>query len=89
MEIFTASFCANLSAFLYTILVKQYKYFSTSIVLSGSGSTPRTGKSLMTSCWQLALYGKRPKQSCKISEASLFDLLDKGETQYCKYKLHL
>ena len=82
----SASLCANLSAFLYNILVEKYRYFSTPIVLSGSGSTPRTGKSLMTSCWQLAFYGKWPKQSVKITEASLYDVLDKGETFYCKYE---
>ena len=85
MNIVSASFCANMAAFLYTILVVRYRYFPTALTLSGSGSTPLTGKSLMTSCWQLAFFGYWPKQAIKISEASLFEHVNKGETFYCEY----
>ena len=85
-KLIPASFCANLAAFLYRILVEKYRYFSTSLTLSGSGSTPRTGKSLMTSCWQLAFLGHWPKQSVRITEASLFEHLNSGKTFYCKFQ---
>ena len=81
---FSASFCLNLSSNLYRVLVEKYRYFPTTLVLSGSGCTPRTGKSLMTSCWQLAFLGHWPEQAVKITEASLFDLLETGVPVWCK-----
>lgn len=80
-----ASFCAHLSASLYKVLVEAHRSFSTTVVLSGTGNTPRTGKSLMTSMWQLALQGCWPKQLIKLTEATIFEELDKGRTVYCKY----
>ena len=81
----SASFCAHLAGMLYKIIVTAHRSFTTSVVLSGSGNTYRTGKSLMTSCWQLVLLGDYPKhQQIKITDASVFEELDKGNPVYCK-----
>ena len=80
-----ASFCAHLAGMLYKIIVTAHRSFSTSVVLSGSGNTSRTGKSLMTSCWQLVFLGGYPKhQQIKITEASMFEELDQGCPVYLR-----
>ena len=84
-----ASFCAHLACHLYIILVEAHRCFSTTIVLSGDGGTCRTGKSLMTSCWQLAFLGEYPtEQQIKVTEATLFKELNSGRPVYRKYPLN-
>ena len=61
--------------------------FSTIVTLSGSGNTARTGKSLMTSMWQLVFLGHKPVQRIlKLTESNVFELLDEGTPIYRKYQ---
>ena len=46
---------AHLGAEVYEQILQVQKSFSTTIVLSGSRNTGRTGKSLLTTCWSSAL----------------------------------
>ena len=54
---FSAYLSSHLSAAIYEEILKVQKSFSTTIVLSGSGDTSRTGKSLMSTCWGISFFG--------------------------------
>ena len=85
-----ASFIAHLTGYLYNeIMDFGYGYdfgFVTSIVLSGAGNTFGTGKSLMTSMWQITFDGhKSNEQGISITNSALFSKLDRGIPYYSKY----
>ena len=78
---------AHLAGAIYMQIMDVQVSFSTIVTLSGTGNTSRTGKSLMTSMWQLAFLGHKPMQRIlKLTEANVFDLLDEGTPIYRKYK---
>ena len=69
--------------FLYTHIMDVQKNFMMFVVASGAGNTNRTGKSLMTSMWQLLFNGKKTTEgTMSISEAEIFRKLDKGTPIY-------
>ena len=81
-----ASFVWHLSGYLYPQVMETQFGWVTCIVLSGAGNTCRTGKSLLTSMWQLVFDGfKSQEQGISISTAALFTKLDKGIPYYSKF----
>ena len=81
-----ATFLAHLMGFLYTQIMDELDNYYTCIVVSGSGNTARTGKSLMTSMWQIVFDGFKTKERVlTITEAAIYDKLDKGIAVYSKY----
>ena len=80
-----ASFVSHLQGKLYNEVMNRQKGFVTSIVLSGSGNTGSTGKSLMSSMWQILFNGfKSQDQGISITQSALFSKLDKGIPYYGK-----
>ena len=80
-----ASFVSHLSGKLYNQIMEVQNGFVTSIVLSGSGNTGKTGKSLMTSIWQIVFDGyKSQEQGISITLPALFAKLDRGSPYYSK-----
>ena len=80
-----ATFLAHLMGFLYTQIMDELDNYYTCIVVSGSGNTSRTGKSLMTSMWQIVFDGFKTKERVlSISEAAIYEKLDKGISVYSK-----
>ena len=78
-----ASFVAHLRGKLYNQIMDVHNGFVTSIVLSGSGNTGNTGKSLMTAIWQIVFDGQKSKeQGISITQSALFAKLDKGVPYY-------
>ena len=85
-----ASFLIHLSGHLYNEIQEVQNGYVTTIVVSGSGNTCRTGKSLMTNMWQLVFNGfKAEDQGISITPSALFSKLDKGIPYYSKYRVFL
>ena len=83
---FSASFAAHSQGAIYTQIMDVQPFYSTTVTLSGSGNTGRTGKSLMTSMWQIVFIGHKPvERIMKVTESTLYNLLSEGTTIYCKY----
>ena len=81
-----ASFVWHLSGYLYPQIMDVQFGWVTCIVVSGAGNTCRTGKSLLTSMWQLLFDGfKSQEQGISITTAALFTKLDKGIPYYGKF----
>ena len=80
-----ASFVSHLHGKLYNEVMERQNGFVTSIVLSGAGNTGSTGKSLMTSMWQILFNGcKSQEQGISITKSALFSKLAKGTPYYGK-----
>ena len=82
---FPASFAAHAQGAIYPQIMDVQPHYSTTVTLSGSGNTSRTGKSLMTSMWQIVFLGHKPAERVmKLTESSLYQLLSEGTPIYCK-----
>jgi hypothetical protein len=75
--------------YMYPQIMDVQKGYITCIVASGRGNTSRTGKSLVTSMMQILFDGDKTKERpITITEAALFEKLEKGTPIYSK-TLHL
>ena len=71
--------------YMYPQIMDVQKGYITCIVASGSGNTSRTGKSLVTSMMQILFDGDKTKERpITITEAALFEKLEKGTPIYSK-----
>ena len=68
------------------VIMDNLDFYVSIVTPSGSGSTARTGKSLMTSMGQLMFLGKKPvERILTLTQANLFDLLNQGTAIYRKF----
>ena len=73
-----ATFLSHVSGNLYTHIMDKQNGYNTFMVVSGTGNTSRTGKSLMNSMWQLTFDGhKSSDRMMTITEAAVFEKLDR------------
>ena len=54
-----ATFLSHVSGNLYTHIMNKQNDYNTFMVVSGTGNTSRTGKSLMNSMWQMTFDGHK------------------------------
>ena len=82
----SGTLAAHAQGAIYTQIMDVKPHFSTTITLSGRGNTGLTGKSLMTSIWQIVFLGYKPvERIMKLTESTLYNLLSDGTNIYRKY----
>ena len=83
-----ASFLDHLMGYMYTQIMDVQNGYITCITISGSGNTSRTGKSLLTSMWQLVFDGfKTTERPITITETAAFQRLSDGLPLYSKFHI--